>query len=257
MVGERAVQLEVHGDDVEREPFEDGGDGVAAHAVARIDHDLQRTDGRQVDQGPQVGRVVGEGVALGDVTGGGDRLRSTLLGPLLDQGADVGEPGVLAHGRGAGPAQLDAVVLRRVVRGREHRTGQAEAAGGEVQLVGRTEADEGDVRTTRRRTACESRGEAGRRRPHVVADHDRFGGRHLDERRPEPLGQRFVPLVGHDSAHVVRLDDLRQISSHGPVLLRFLRTAQTTRRPSGQAVGSCGWTVAQWRGRAVARLCPR
>lgn len=252
MVGERAVQFEVHGDDVERKSLEDGGDGVAAHAVARVDHDLQRADGRQVDQGPQVGRVVGEGVAVRDGAGRGDRVRYALFGPLLDQGADLGEPAVLPDRCGARPAQLDAVVLRRVVRGGEHRPGQAEAAGGEVQLVGGAEADQGDVRTACRRAARERRREAGRRRAHVVADHDRLRIRHLDERRPELLGQRFVPLVGHDSAHVVRLHDLRQISSHGPVLLSFLRTAQTT-RPVRAPAGGCGRSViVRFRSRASA-----
>ena len=44
VVGERAVQLEVHRDEFERQALEDRGDGVAAHAVARVDDDLQRAD---------------------------------------------------------------------------------------------------------------------------------------------------------------------------------------------------------------------
>lgn len=240
MVGERAVEFEVHRYEVDGQAREDGGNGVAAHAVARVDDDLQRPDGRQVDQGQQVGRVVGERVALGDGAGDGDRLRGARFGPLLDQGADLQEPGVLAHGCGARPAELDAVVLRRVVRGGEHRAREAQAARGEVQLVGRAEADEGDVRAARRGSPCEGSREAGRRGPHVVADHDRVRARHLDERRPEPLGQRLVPLIGHHSAHVVRLHDLRQISSHGPVLLRILRTAQTTRRARRPSSGVRG-----------------
>ena len=60
---------------------------------------------------------------------------------VLGQVADLGEAGVLADRPGAGAAQLDAVVPRRVVAGREHRAGQVEAAAGEVELVGRGEAD--------------------------------------------------------------------------------------------------------------------
>ena len=45
VVGEGAVQLEVHRDERRAgRPVEDGGDGVAAHAVARVDDDLQRAD---------------------------------------------------------------------------------------------------------------------------------------------------------------------------------------------------------------------
>lgn len=106
VVGEGAVEFEVHRYEVDGQVREDGGDGVAAHAVARVDDDLQRTDRGDVDQGQQVGRVVGEGVAPGDGAGGGDRPWGPGRGPLLDQGADLGEPRVLAHRGGAARQSL-------------------------------------------------------------------------------------------------------------------------------------------------------
>ena len=61
---------------------------------------------------------------------------AVALGPL----ADGGQPGVLPDRGGAGPAHLDAVVLRRVVAGGEHRAGHVQRAGGEVQQVGGAQA---------------------------------------------------------------------------------------------------------------------
>ena len=54
VVGEGAVELEVQRDEVDRQPGEDGRDGVAAHPVAGVDDDLQRADAGQVDQVAQV-----------------------------------------------------------------------------------------------------------------------------------------------------------------------------------------------------------
>lgn len=216
VVGERAVQLEVHRVQFERQAFEDGRYGVPAHAVARVHHDLQRADAAQVHQAAQVGGVVGEDVATGDGARLGGRLRGALVGPPLDQRADVGETGVLADRRRARAAHLDAVVLGGVVRGGEHGAGQAQCAAGEVQLVGRAETDLRDVRAAGRRAAGEGPRQAGRGGPHVVPDHDRVRGGDLGEGRPEQLGQRLVPLGGDDAAHVIRLHDLRQISHSQP-----------------------------------------
>ena len=67
---------------------------------------------------------------------------------------------------------------------------------------------------------------------------DRVGAGHLDEGGAEELGQRLVPLVRDHPAHVVRLHDLRQISSHGQTLLKVLSV--TTNYP-------CALTVARAR----------
>ncbi len=140
--------------------------------------------------------------------------RGARLQPLLDERPDVGEPAVLADGGRARAAHLDAVVLGGVVRRREHRARQAEVPRGEVELVGGAQSDDGDVRALGGGAAGESGGQAGRGRAHVVADDDRVGSGDLGEGGAEQLGERLVPLIRHDSAHVVRLDDLRQISSH-------------------------------------------
>lgn len=215
MVREGAVEFEVHRYDVERQALEDRGYGVAAHAVARVHHDLERPDRGQVHEAEEVGGVVVEGVALGErsVAGGGGGR--SVLGPPFHEAADVGEAGVLAHRGGSGAAELDAVVLGRVVRGGEHRAGHAEGSGGVVQLVGGAEADQGDVGAAGLCAPGEGAREAGRGRAHVVADDDRVRVGDLDERRAEEFGERFVPLVGYDASHVVRLHELRQISNHG------------------------------------------
>src|SRR5690606_6564047 len=107
-------------DEGERQSGEHGGDGVAAHAVAGVDDDLQGADGGQVDEGAQVGRVVVQRVAGADGAGGGRRFGGSVRAPPLDEGADLGETGVLADGGGSRAAQLDPVVAGRVVRGGEH-----------------------------------------------------------------------------------------------------------------------------------------
>ncbi len=58
---------------------------------------------------------------------------------------DLLQAGLLADRRRAGPAELDAVVLRGVVARGEHRAGRVEAPGREVDEVGRSQADVGDV----------------------------------------------------------------------------------------------------------------
>ena len=77
---------------------EDGGHGVAAHAVAGVDDHLQRPVLAQVDQRAQELGVVGEDVALRDGPGGpvaADALVRTVE-RRLRQVADLGQPGVLA-----------------------------------------------------------------------------------------------------------------------------------------------------------------
>ena len=98
---------------------------------------------REVDQRVQVRRVVGEDVARGDRA---DPRRAP--GRSVSRSAHsriVHQAGVLADRGRAGAAELDAVVLRRVVAGGEHRAGQVQRAGREVQQVGRAEPGLHDV----------------------------------------------------------------------------------------------------------------
>ncbi len=214
VVGEGAVELEVHRDHVERQPVEDDRHGVPAHPVARVDDDLQRADLRQVDEIAQVGRIRGQGVALRDRAARpvvcGDRV-------LLDHASHVREPGVLADRGGVCAAQLDAVVLRRVVARGEHRAGDAERAGGEVETVGGLQADLDHIGAVRRGAVGERADQLGPEgrmscpttiAAHVVA----AGSQHLDERRPDQPGQLGVELVGHRAPHVVCLDHGGQVA---------------------------------------------
>src|SRR6185437_3352729 len=161
VVREGAVQLEVHRDQVERQAFEDGRDRVAAHAVARVHDDLEPAVRGQVDEGAEVFGVGGEQVPLGDsalLLGRGEDAAG--LGQFArGQVADFGEAGVLADRGGSGAAHLDAVVLGRVVAGGEHRAGQVEEAGGEVELVGRGQADLHHVGALAGRAAGEGPGQ--------------------------------------------------------------------------------------------------
>ncbi len=121
--------------------------------------------------------------------------------------ADLVEPGLQPERHGVGPAQLDAVVLGRVVARREHRAGHAEVAGGEVEHVGRGQPDHHDVGAGLGGAGRERRGQPGRARPHVVADDDGGGAGHLGVRPPGRAGQRLVDLLRRQPPDVVRLED--------------------------------------------------
>lgn len=109
VVGEGAVQLEVHRDELDRQTVEHGRHGVAAHAVAGVDGDLERADRGEVDQAEQVVGVAAQGVLLAEGAGrhvaGGDGDSVVVGGPGLDQLADLGEPGVLADRGGSRPGR--------------------------------------------------------------------------------------------------------------------------------------------------------
>jgi hypothetical protein len=93
--------------------------GVPAHAVAGVDDDLQRPDAGQVDQRAQVAAYSASrsrSLTVPPARRSGVGRRGALGAPRGSR-----QPGVLPDRGGAGPAQLDAVVLRRVVAGGEHR----------------------------------------------------------------------------------------------------------------------------------------
>ena len=198
----------------QRQPAEHLGHGVAGHPVAGVDDDAQRPRRRQVDQAAQVGGVVGEHVALLD--GAGDGAGRRRRNALLDGLADRGQPGVGADRGRARPAELDPVVLRGVVAGGEHGAGHVEGAGGEVEHVRAGQPDVDDVEAVRGDAVGEGRRQLGRRRAHVVADHDDAGLRRLraqqpGQRRADLADQARVDLLADDAADVVRLDQARQV----------------------------------------------
>ena len=55
---------------------------------------------------------------------------------IFNQQADLSKSGVLAYRCCAGATKFDAVVLSRVVAGREHGTGDTKCARGVVQAIG-------------------------------------------------------------------------------------------------------------------------
>src|SRR5829696_626453 len=64
MVGEGAVELEVHRYVLEREVLEDGWDHLACHTVAGVDHDLQRPQNLRVYIAQAMFRVIYGDVGL-------------------------------------------------------------------------------------------------------------------------------------------------------------------------------------------------
>ena len=131
----------------------------------------------------------------------------------LGQRTHLAQAGVLPDRRGAGPAQLDPVVLRRVVAGGEHRAGQVEASRRRSR-AGRWSRDR---RRPRRRPA---RSRPRRRRPPAGPTTPACRARSppagapvkRDEGGADRPGDLLVELVRDDAAHVVRLDDGRQVT---------------------------------------------
>ena len=115
-------------------------------------------------------------------------------------------------GRAPSAAQLDPVVLGRVVAGRDHRARHVQAAAGVVQHVGRAEAALDHVGALGRGAPGERLGQRARTRCACRARSRRWGAGQPDERGTHRLGDLLVELVGDDPADVVRLEDLRRRS---------------------------------------------
>ena len=116
-------------------------------------------------------------------------------------------PGLLADRRGAGAAELDAVVLRRVVARGEHRGGRVEPAGGEVREVGRSETEGRDVGAGERDALGERLGKGDRRRAHVARDEDARRTGEPGEGVPDLPCDGLVDLVRVHAPNVVGLED--------------------------------------------------
>ena len=138
---------------------------------------------------------------------------------LLDHGLDLLQAGVLAHRLGPRQAQLDPVVLGRVVGRGEHRPGRVEAAGGVVDEVGGDEAEVDDIGPL----AGGALGEGGRELhaggPHVASHEDAGGAGEAGEGGTHGPGDGRVELVGDHAPDVVRLENLGQIQPHRSVRL--------------------------------------
>ena len=123
VVRERAVELaEEHGER-ERQALEHLRHDEATHAVRGVGDDLRAAAARRRSTNDRTWSANSSSRSsvldlARHLTPVGDAGRDHLL--------DLREPGLLADRRGAGPAQLDAVVLRRVVARGEHRAGRVE-----------------------------------------------------------------------------------------------------------------------------------
>ena len=156
MVRERAVELAVHHLERDlREPLEHRRHDEAAHAVGGVGDDTHGTHRRGVDERHDVIGERTEQIAAGRRARPRCRRRTVAVEHVGGNGLDLGKAGVLPDGAGTAEAELHAVVLRRVVRGGEHRPGRVERAGGEVHEVGghQAEVDDVDALLERRRAA--------------------------------------------------------------------------------------------------------
>ncbi|GAB3863139.1 hypothetical protein GCM10027610_109100 [Dactylosporangium cerinum] len=168
----------------------------------------------------------------GAVPGRGRRLAPALQ-DCLRALADLGETRVLPDRLRPLLAQLDAVVLGRVVTGREHGARQVQRAGGEVQQVRRTESRLDHVGALGPHPVRERGRERRAGLAHVVRGHHPVGelaaaAQRLHKRPAEGLGDRLVELVGHRPPHIVGLDDPAQVD-HSP---RSCRGRCPTPKPS-------------------------
>jgi len=168
VVGERPVDLEVHQHRLERRPGEDQGCEPAGDAVRRVHHDLEREERVGVDEAVQVPHVRGVQVlrrarhALGD----GRQLAQGERAPH-----ELGHTLLAGEGQGSLADELHAVVLRRIVRGRDHRAAVEPALGDpEVEHLGRDQPDVEDRRPGGRGTGGERLEQPRRRGPRVHAD---------------------------------------------------------------------------------------
>ncbi len=203
VVRERPVELAEEDGQLDGEAVEHGGDDEAAEPVGRVGDDPLAAERFDVDEGAHVGDERAEEVPVLDsaAAGSGREL------PGGDGRLDVGEAGLDADGRGAGPAELDAVVLGRVVAGGEHGSGGVEGPGREVDEVGGGEAEVDDVDAGSGHPVGERGDERLGRGPGVAADEDSRGSGEGGERAADEPGDGLVELVGVDPPDVVGLED--------------------------------------------------
>ncbi len=111
VVGEGPVRFQIEAFHFDRSAADDPGQSDAGHPVAAVDGNSQRADRRCRHDGEEVVHVPGDAVVEDDTSRGA--ARHSLSGE--DRGLDLGEAGVGSDRRCSPPAQLQAVVLRRIV----------------------------------------------------------------------------------------------------------------------------------------------
>ena len=97
----------------------------------------------------------------------------------------------------------------------EHRTGDVQVTGGEVEAVGRGQTDEDDIAALLANTVSERGDELGARRTHIVTDHHhawatiaRCDLQNSDEGGAYGVSEIGIQLIGVDAPDVIGLDDL-------------------------------------------------
>jgi len=156
-------------------------------------------------------------------------------GEPLSNLADLPKAGVGAHRLAALAADLEPVVVRRVMAGRGlHAAGRSQVVYREVDLRRVDHPDVNDLHARGTGTVHERRLQFGAALAHVTAHRD--GGRgalgmfgapelaaeKLSGRRTDPPGHLRIERVGKRSPHVVRLEHLLKhvcfvpVSLHGP-----------------------------------------
>ena len=210
VVREVAVRLAVERRERDRRALE-GLRLPGAHAVGEVAGDANGPGQlrERADEGGVVRADVGLRDRAGLRRGGGEGL-------LRDDALDVRDAGRAGDRDGAGAAELEAVVLLRVVRGGDHHARvAAELRVGVVGDGGGAEAEVDHVRAELRRARGERVEERAGRDAAVAADRDLFAAEERDERAGDVADDALGDLGAVDAADVVSLED----AGHGGVLL--------------------------------------
>ena len=245
VVRERPVEFGEQHLEFDGQGLEHGRNHEAAHAVRRVGHHPERAEHGRVDEGTD---VPGELVEELDGRDGAGPARVGHADTTEHVVAYEAESRVDPDWSGVREAHLDAVVPGGVVAGREHRPGDPEVAGGEVEHVGRRQADVEDVEALGGDAVGEGRREALAARAHVAGDGHRGRLRLLGPDQPgirpaDGAGQVDVELLGHEATHVVCLEHRRRIT-HRCTRYRGLPLSPVApagrRRPGSGPVGPVG-----------------
>jgi hypothetical protein len=236
VVRERAVELHVQRDELEGKALEHRRDGERPHPVGGVGHHGQRVERGRVDHAEQMVHVPIQHDLDRELAAPGARRRVGLR-----EGLDLLQAGLRADGRRLPAAQLDAVVLGRVVACGEHRPGEIEVSRREVDEVGRGQPDVHDVGPPSRGPVDERRGQGGRGEPAVPAEEEPLGAEELDGRRADPARRILVQFVGNDPADVVGLEDRGQVAPHPRKSSGAVRPSPSAyRRPTAWRTASSG-----------------
>ncbi len=233
VVGEGAVELEEDRGQLDPHRLQDRPVD-RGHAVGGVGHHLQRLAVAPLAQeGEDVVLVGLEDLAVSDLAGSGGLRQIPFLDLLLHQGDAV----IAGDRPGAVAAELEAVVLRRVVARRHlHAAGRLEVADREVVHRRRREADVEHVEPGVGEPADQGGLQPHAVLAHVAADHHRIAVRavlrvqHVLEGEADLVRDLLVELRGDDPPDVIGLEDSR----HGlPLSISIRISIFKARRAAG------------------------